>query len=91
LGYPPESEFLCADVAGHSIIFFPLTSPMKIELTEGLETSAHKIRMPENHPKERIQHSEHGESLKSRIWKLLVLVWSLRSDLDSNYLSANWA
>jgi len=31
------------------------------------ETSAHRIQMPENHPKERIQHSEHGESLKSRV------------------------
>jgi hypothetical protein len=29
------------------------------------ETSAHKIQAPGNHPKERIQHSEHGESLKS--------------------------
>jgi cytochrome c-type biogenesis protein CcmE len=27
-------------------------------------TSAHKIQTLGNHPKERIQHSEHGESLK---------------------------
>jgi hypothetical protein len=27
---------------------------------------AHKIQMMGNHPKERIQHSQHGESLKSR-------------------------
>jgi phosphopantetheinyl transferase (holo-ACP synthase) len=30
------------------------------------EMSKHKIKMPGNHPKEGIQHSEHGESLKSR-------------------------
>jgi hypothetical protein len=34
--------------------------------TECSETSAHKIQTAGNHPKERIQHSEHGESLKSR-------------------------
>ena len=31
------------------------------------ETSAYKIQTPGNYPKESIQHSEHGESLKSRI------------------------
>jgi hypothetical protein len=30
------------------------------------ETSAHKIQTPEIHPKERRQHSEQGESFKSR-------------------------
>jgi len=30
------------------------------------ETSAYKIQMPGNYPEESIQHSEHGESLKSR-------------------------
>jgi len=33
--------------------------------TECSETSAYKIQTPRNHTKERIQHSEHGESLKS--------------------------
>jgi len=41
--------------------------PKKMEQTECSETSAHKIQTPENHPEESIQHSEHGESLKSRI------------------------
>jgi len=36
--------------------------------TECSETPAHKIRTPRNHPKEIIQHSEHGESLKRRIF-----------------------
>jgi len=31
------------------------------------ETSEYKIQTPGNHPKERIHHSEHGESLKPRI------------------------
>ena len=30
------------------------------------ETSVHKIQTPGYHPKERIRHSQHGESLKSR-------------------------
>ena len=33
--------------------------------TECSETSAYKIRTPGNYPEESIQHSEHGESLKS--------------------------
>jgi hypothetical protein len=37
-----------------------------MELTVRSETSAHKVQTPGNHPNERIQHSEHGESLKSR-------------------------
>jgi len=39
---------------------------MKMEQTECSKTSAFKIQMPGNNPKESIQHSEHGESLKSR-------------------------
>jgi len=34
------------------------------------ETSAYKIQTPGNYPVESIQHSEHGESLKSRILHL---------------------
>jgi len=30
------------------------------------EISAHKIQTPGNHPNERMQHSEHDESLESR-------------------------
>ena len=30
---------------------------------------AHKLQMPGNYPKESLQHTEHGESLKSRIKK----------------------
>jgi hypothetical protein len=34
--------------------------------TEYSETLALKLQMPMNNPEESIQHSEHGESLKSR-------------------------
>jgi len=34
---------------------------------------AHKIQMTGNHPKERIQHSEHGESLKLRTFHYLTM------------------
>jgi len=36
--------------------------------------SAHKIQKPENHPKERKQHSQHGESLKSSKSTLLAFL-----------------
>ena len=35
--------------------------------TESSETSAYKIQTPGNYPEESIQHSEHSESLKSRL------------------------
>jgi len=41
--------------------------PMKMEQTECFETSAYKIQTPGNYSEESIQHSEQGESLKSRI------------------------
>jgi len=40
---------------------------MEMEQTEYSETSAYKIQTPGNYPEENIQHTEHGESLKSRI------------------------
>jgi len=39
---------------------------MKMEQTKCSETSAYKIQTPGKHPKESIQHSGYGESLKSR-------------------------
>ena len=43
---------------------------MKMEQTECSETSAYKIQTPGNYPEENIQHTEHGESLKSRTTRL---------------------
>jgi len=39
---------------------------MKMEHTECSETSAYKIQRPGNYPEGNIQHTEQGESLKSR-------------------------
>jgi hypothetical protein len=43
---------------------------MKMEQTECSETSAYKIKTLRNYPEGSIQHSEHGESLKSRTFCL---------------------
>jgi len=52
--------------------------PMKMEQTECSETSAYKIQTPGNYPEKNIQHTEHGESLKSRMFKSS----SFTADLD---------
>jgi hypothetical protein len=41
--------------------------PLKMDLTEGSETSAKLNLMPGKYQKENIRDSEHGENLKSRI------------------------
>ena len=46
--------------------------PLKMELIEGSETSANHNRTPGKYPKEYIQDSKHGESLKSRKYKLIL-------------------
>jgi len=43
---------------------------MNMEKTECSETSAYKIQKTRNYPEENIQHTEQGESLKSRICML---------------------
>ena len=43
---------------------------MKMEQIECSETSAYKIQTPGNYPEENIQHTEHDESLKSRMYEL---------------------
>ena len=48
--------------------------PMKMEQTGCSETSAYKLQTPGNYPKENIQHTQHGESLKSRKTKTLLRV-----------------
>jgi hypothetical protein len=40
---------------------------MKMEHTQCSETLAFKLQTPVNHPEESTRHSEHGESLKSRV------------------------
>jgi hypothetical protein len=45
---------------------------MKMEQIECPETSVYKLQTPGNHPEENIQHTEHGESLKSKSLKLFL-------------------
>ena len=52
--------------------------PMKMEQRECSETSACKLQTPGNYPKESIQHTEHGESLKSRIVKKFPTCYGIR-------------
>jgi hypothetical protein len=61
----------CSVFVGVVSIIFLLTTPMKLEQSECSETSVHKIQTSENQPKERIQHSEHDESLKTRICEVV--------------------
>jgi hypothetical protein len=44
-----------------------MKNPMKMERTECSEMLAYKIQTLGNYQEESIQHSEHGESLKSSI------------------------
>jgi hypothetical protein len=58
---PRRLNFICQCSLVHT---YP---PTKVERTECSEMMACKIQKPGNYPEESIQHSEHGESLKSRI------------------------
>jgi len=49
------------------------------------ETSAYTIQTPGNYPRESIQHSEHGESLKSRVPLFFVLLLLLLLLLHDQY------
>jgi hypothetical protein len=52
---------------------FHLYKPMRMEQTERSEMSVYKIQKPGNYPEEIMQYSEHGESLKSRIYFITLL------------------
>jgi hypothetical protein len=64
-GWFPGIWILWADVSEHCSVFIG-GAFVTMEQIECFETSAYKIQTPGNRPKERIQHSEHGESLKSK-------------------------
>ena len=53
-----------------------------MELTQGSETSVNYILTPGKYPKEYIQYSNHGESLKSRINRLPSVTLFLQNSLD---------
>ena len=56
--------------------------PIKMELVEGSETSENHNRTPGKYPKEYIQDSNHGESLKSSINKKIII---FRSENSENF------
>jgi hypothetical protein len=63
LGNSPMSEFYVPTFRN------TLSVPASLSYEDGTEyseTSAHKIQKPGNYPEESTQHSEHGESFKSR-------------------------
>ena len=63
---------------------------MKMEQTECSGTSAYKIQTSGNYPEENIQHTEHGESLKSRVGRLK-LWWEDGVEQDMRILEVkNW-
>jgi hypothetical protein len=57
--------------------------PMKMEQTVCSETLAYKLQTLMNHPEESTQHSEHGESLKSRA-VFLSLIWITLCKIKTN-------
>jgi hypothetical protein len=54
-----------------------------MEQIECFETSVYKIQMPGNHPEENIQHTEHGESLKSKV--LLEVCYSVLLNVNGSF------
>ena len=63
--------------------------PLKMELTEGSETSVNHNLTPGRYPKEHIQYSRHGESLKSRTPGIMSMVPQCNRLLDEERLKAN--
>jgi len=72
---------LCADVSEHTVCSIFIGS---VRRNNGcgkgtkMEQGVAEIRIPENHPKERIRYSEDGECLKSRIQRKVGTDWSGR-------------
>ena len=104
-GWFPGVWIVYADVSEHSVcsIFigrqvrvgaFYTHLPAYEDGTECSETSAYKIQTPGNHPKESIQHSVHGESLKSRClesitYRKVNMAWHVVSEFGSLFFKAH--
>jgi hypothetical protein len=73
-GFENNQVFSCVSTPKFSALVILHTSvPMKIEQIECSETLAFKLQMLVNHSEESIQHSERGESLKSRNVRYVLL------------------
>jgi len=76
---PQRLNFICRRF--ETLCLFHLHMRMKTENTECSEMSVYIIQTLGNCPKERMQHSQHDESLKSRIF---ILVTVLKGDPHSS-------
>jgi hypothetical protein len=71
LGNSPASEFYMPIF--RNTLSVPSSQAGEDEQTECSEKSEYKIQTPGNYPEESMQHSQHGESLKSRVHKIYLL------------------
>jgi hypothetical protein len=62
---PWRLNFICQHFGTLCVFHLHGSVGMKLEQKECSETSAYKIHTPGNYQEESIQHSEHGESLKT--------------------------
>ena len=60
---------------------------MKVEQRECSETLELKIQTPGNYPEETIQHAEHGESLKSKAFPVIVNSVKVLSFISTVFIS----
>jgi hypothetical protein len=78
LGNSPASEFYMSTFRNtlfHLHRRISMKNSAYEDGTECSETSTYKIQTPGNYPEESVQHSEHGESLKSREQFLSYVEW----------------
>ena len=69
---PRRLNCICRHFGTLCSIFVGRYLPMKMEQTECSETSVYKIQKQGIYPEESTEHSEHGESLKSKIIKKIL-------------------
>jgi hypothetical protein len=65
----PDTVYINTTLSSHHLHFILHIEPLKMDLTEGSETSAKHNLTPGKYPKEHIQDSEYGKNLKSRMFK----------------------
>jgi hypothetical protein len=62
-GANPDTVYINTTLSSHHSHFIFHIQLLKLDLTEGSETSAKHKLTPEKYPKEHTQYSKHGESL----------------------------
>jgi len=81
-----EGKTFIATVTKNLVLLFLFKWPMKIEQTGCSETSAENIQTPVNRAKQKIQHSQRGQILESRI--ILCSAWLKRFRRCGNEICA---